>query len=426
MAPGTAPAYPACVNARPIAPAPPPVAEGTIQDVQLRGLSRWSPRRAGVPPVLDWWPTYLLLLTLVVIALLVAGRLLVDMLGPSAHVLAVAGVATVVTFALVPVVARLERVMPRRIAVAVVFLATLCVLAGTGALVVWQLSAEGDTFTRQVGQIRDSLEGLQPIDLGPYRVPLSLQERIRDGLLELAPTIATRTAGFAGAVVASLIDLLLILVVTFYLLLDARRFRIRVLRWLDPERRPASRRVFAAVAYIFGAYVRAQITVAVSLGVLVAASMLALGVPYALFLGLFAALAELIPLLGPWIGSIPALLVALAMPFPTIVWVALALFVIQQLEANVLLPRLSAHAVGIHPVGAILALVLGFELGGVIGALFAVPIVGLLWVLVSTAVDAWRGSRFELHRRIEEQALGWPNGRPRAGARRDLRRIRSG
>ena len=409
----------------PLTPAP-PLAQDTIQDVQLRGLSRWSPRRAGVPPLLDWWPSYALLVSLVVISLLVMGRLLVDILGPFAHVIAVGGVAAVVTFTLVPLVRSLEQVMPRRMAVVIVFLGTLFVLFGTGALVVWQLSAEGDLFVRQVGQIRDTLEGLQPIDIGPYRVPLSLQERIRDGVLDLAPAIATRTAGFAGAVIASLIDLLLILVVTFYLLLDARRFRVRVLRSLDPGRRPASRRVFAAVAHIFGAYVRAQITVALSLGVLVAVAMFALGVPYALFLGLFAALAELIPLLGPWIGSIPALLVALSMPFPTIVWVALALLVIQQLESNVLLPRLSAHAVGIHPVGAILALVLGFELGGVIGALFAVPIVGLLWVLVSTAVDAWRGSRFELHRRIEEQALGWPNGRPRASARRAVRHVRPG
>jgi predicted PurR-regulated permease PerM len=62
------------------------------------------------------------------------------------------------------------------------------------------------------------------------------------------------------------------------------------------------------------------------------------------------------------------------------------------------MPRLSGHAVGLHPVGSILALALGFELWGVVGALFAVPTAGLLWVLFSTAVRAWRDKRIELRR----------------------------
>ena len=113
------------------------------------------------------------------------------------------------------------------------------------------------------------------------------------------------------------------------------------------------------------------------------------------------------------------------MPSPTVVWVALAFLVIQQLESNVLMPRLSARAVGIHPIGAILALVLGFEVGGVVGALFAVPIAGLIWVLLSTVIDAWRGRRVLLQRRLEERAIGWPRGRQSASARRDLRQLRS-
>jgi 4-amino-4-deoxy-L-arabinose transferase-like glycosyltransferase len=94
--------------------------------------------------------------------------------------------------------------------------------------------------------------------------------------------------------------------------------------------------------------------------------------------------------------------------------VAIAFLVIQQIESNVLLPRLSGHAVGIHPIGSILALVFGFEVGGVIGALFAVPVAGLLWVLISTALAAWRGRRVELHRRLERRGRPHILSRPRA------------
>ena len=388
---------------RPPTPAPPP-AEDTIQDVQLRGVSRWSPRRAGLPPLADWWPSYFLLAVLAVLAVLTTLRLLVDVLAPFMHVLVVAGVAAVLTFALTPLVGRLEASMPRYVAAAIVFFGTLLTILLVAGAIGWQLASEGDRFSQQIDEITAAVQGRRPIYIGSQELPLGLQERVRDFVLTQAPAIAEHTAGIAAAFVSSIVDLALVLVVTFYLLLDARRFRLITLRALEPSRRPAARRVFLEVARVFGAYVRAQIAVAVSLGLLVAAAMLILGVPYALFLALFAALAELIPMLGPFIGAVPAILVALTLPFPTVLWVALAFLVIQQVESNVLLPRLSGHAVGIHPIGAILALVFGFEVGGVIGALFAVPIAGLLWVLIATASSAWRGRRLELHRRIERRA----------------------
>lgn len=382
---------------------PSPPAGDTLEDVQLRGVSRWSPRRAGLPPLADWWPSYFLLATLAVLAVLTTARLLVDVLAPFAHVLIVVGVAAVLTFALTPLVMSLERRMPRAAAAAIVFFGALLTILLVAAAIGWQLAAEGDRFAHQIDEITAAVQGLRPMDIGPYQVPLSIQERVRDFVLTQAPAIAQHTAALASALVSGLVDVALILVVTFYLLIDARRFEVIALRTLEPSRRPAARRVFSEVARVFGAYVRAQLTVAVSLGVLVAAAMLLLGVPYAFFLALFAALAELIPMLGPFVGAIPAILVALTLPFPAVLWVALAFLVIQQIESNVLLPRLSGHAVGIHPIGSILALVFGFEVGGVIGALFAVPIAGLLWVLISTSVAAWRGRRVELQRRIERR-----------------------
>ncbi len=88
-------------------------------------------------------------------------------------------------------------------------------------------------------------------------------------------------------------------------------------------------------------------------------------------------------MLGPILSALPALAVAAFLPFPTILWVLLFFVIVQQIESNVLAPRITGHAVGLHPVGAILALLAGLELGGILGALFAVPIVGFLWVMVS-------------------------------------------
>jgi len=375
-----------------------PLAPDPLSDLQRSGLARFSPRRWGLPSLFDWWPAYLLVAVLAFLGILVTVRLLVDAVIPFAHVLLIAAFGGVLTISLAPLVARLARWMPRRAAVVIVFFGTLLSILGLAALLVWQLATEGDRLASQLAGVVNALEGKNPVVIGTYGLPANVQESLRQMFAPLAAGAAERTAGVAIALASSLVDLVLVLVVTFYFLLDERRLRVALFRTFEPQRRPAVRRVFQEVSRVFGAYVRAQLLLALSIGLLVGIALLLLGVPYALFLAMFAALAELIPMVGPIAGAIPALLVSATMPFPAIVWVAIAFVVIQQLESNVLMPRLSGHAVGLHPVGPILALALGFELWGVIGALFAVPTAGLLWVLLSTAVRAWRDKRIELQR----------------------------
>ena len=374
-------------------PAPDP-----LSDLQRSGLARFSPRRWGLPSLVDWWPAYLLVAVLAFLGILVSLRLLVDVIAPFAHVLLIAAFGGVLTISLAPLVARLDRWMPLRAAVVIVFFGTLLCILGLAGLLVWQLATEGERLSSQLSDLVSALEGTNPIVIGLYGLPANVQESLRQLFAPLAAGMAERTAGLALALASSLVDLVLVLVITFYFLLDERRLRVALFRTFEPQRRPAVRRVFQEVSRVFGAYVRAQLLLALSIGVLVGIALLVLGVPYALFLAMFAALAELIPMIGPIAGAIPALLVAATMPFPAILWVAGAFLVIQQLESNVLMPRLSGHAVGLHPVGSILALALGFELWGVIGALLAVPTAGLLWVLLSTAVRAWRDKRIQLRR----------------------------
>jgi predicted PurR-regulated permease PerM len=374
-------------------PAPDP-----LSDLQRTGLARFSPRGWGLPSLVDWWPAYLLVAVLAFLGILVSLRLLVDVIAPFGHVLLIAAFGGVLTISLAPLVARLDRWMPLRAAVVIVFFGTLLCILGLAGLLVWQLATEGERLASQLSDLVSALEGKNPIVIGLYGLPANVQESLRQVFAPLAAGMAERTAGLALALASSLVDLVLVLVITFYFLLDERRLRVTLFRTFEPQRRPAVRRVFQEVSRVFGAYVRAQLLLALSIGVLVGIALLVLGVPYALFLAMFAALAELIPMVGPIAGAIPALLVAATMPFPAILWVAGAFLVIQQLESNVLMPRLSGHAVGLHPVGSILALALGFELWGVLGALFAVPTAGLLWVLFSTTVRAWRDKRIQLRR----------------------------
>ena len=106
-----------------------------------------------------------------------------------------------------------------------------------------------------------------------------------------------------------------------------------------------------------------------------------LGVPYTLLLGTLAALLGLIPMFGSALSAVPALLVALTLPFPTVLWVLVYFVVIQNVQDQILAPRIAGQAVGLHPLGVLFALLVGFHLAGMVGAVFAVPVAGLLWSL---------------------------------------------
>src|SRR5438477_3059164 len=392
-------------------PVPPTDAEhkpDLVESLQQSDLKRWSPRRAGLPPLFDWWPSYVALGALAVLGVVAASRLVVETLVPFAHVVLVFSLAAALTFAIAPLVGRLEDRMPRPLAVALVFVALIVSIAAFGLLVARPLTVEGQALADRIKEYSDAVQGRGPLIFGGQPLPAGIQDQIRAVVEAQGPDLAARSAGLVVAFLAVLVDLAIVLVVTFYLLLDARRFRVLILRTLEPPNRAGARRVFNEIARVFGAYIRSQLIVALSLAALVSLALIAIGVPYALLLGAFAGIVELVPMLGPFLGAVPALLIASTLPFPTVLWTAIAFVVIQQVESNVLVPRLTGNAVGLHPLAAMLALLAGFEAAGIIGALFAVPIVGLIWVFISTVVLAWRGRRLDLQRR--RRSVAW---RPR-------------
>ncbi len=148
----------------------------------------------------------------------------------------------------------------------------------------------------------------------------------------------------------------------------------------------------------------------------------ALGVNYPLVIGVLAFIFELIPLIGPVLGMIPAVVIALFQPLPLAVWVVVFFIALQQVESNLIVPRVSGHAVGLHPLGALLALLAGVELGGLGGALIGVPVVGVLWVMtMALYADATGQSRLLAERPRRNRYAALAQGvlacrRGRAGA----------
>jgi predicted PurR-regulated permease PerM len=231
---------------------------------------------------------------------------------------------------------------------------------------------------------------------------------ITDKLRERADELPARLADAAGAlravtvgVFSAVIQLVTVLTITFFLLLDGGR----IVRWLidqfSPLRRQRYERIATDVYKSTAGYVAGALTIATICGVSTYIMLSILGVPFAVPLAVLMSFLALIPLIGASIGGFVVALVTLFSDFPqdTVIWVVF-LIVYQQLENNVLQPFIYRRAVNLHPLLVIVGILIGSSLLGVLGALVAIPIAAAVQIFVR---DWWafRKGEIELPPQVE-------------------------
>jgi predicted PurR-regulated permease PerM len=315
-----------------------------------------------------------------------------QVISPILHTLVLFGLAAVLAFALSgPVNMLSQRLGNRLIAIMSVYLVVGIVVVGGLALIAGPFVSQATELAAALPQYASDLQARAPevqTTLGQYGINTDLDQlkaqaasAIEQGGTDVLKNMVGTLAGVGGLI----LDIVLALVISFYLLADGKRMGERSLALIPSQHRAKAVFLQANVARVLGGYLRGQLVLALIIGVLAGVGCAVIGLPYAVVIGVLAGLFELVPMFGPILSVIPAVLVALFMPFPTVIWVVLYFLLIQQVENNVLAPRISGHAVGLHPLGAMFALLAGFQLAGLLGALFAVPLAGVLWVLLGAA-----------------------------------------
>jgi predicted PurR-regulated permease PerM len=173
-----------------------------------------------------------------------------------------------------------------------------------------------------------------------------------------------------------------LLTVVYFWLTEHARLQRYGLAFVPQPRRKHARDVWNAAETRLGMWVRGQLILMSTLGVATATAYTLLGVPSALLLGLLAALAEAIPIIGPFLGAVPAVLVAATISPQLAIEVAGVYLVVQLIEGNVLVPLVMRNTTGISPFLVILSVLIGGAAGGFLGALLAVPIAAAGEVLI--------------------------------------------
>ncbi len=286
----------------------------------------------------------------------------------------------------------LSHLMPRWLAMLVTFL----VLLGLGLLaflilipiLVVQLISFVKAAPDIVSGARSTLEGLlRPLaDYGLLSgTPDEFIKELEQDILGLARSVGKQVlgglAGFVSGTISLVLSLFGVLFVSVYLLANVRNIKVSYLMAAPKRYRRDAAELWESEGTSLSRYLSGLGLDMAIQGAISATALFLLGVPYALLLGTWVALTAVIPFLGAWLGAIPAVLVALTISPGKAVLTALLYLIIQQIEGNVLQPRIQGQALNMPSILIFLGVIAGAEIAGFLGILFAVPTLAVLKVL---------------------------------------------
>ena len=324
---------------------------------------------------------------LVVLGIILAGVVLIQIVQAAQGILIWIFVAIFLALALNPAVEGLQRrgVARRGLAVGIAIVVAILAIAALAATIIPIIVNQVNDFVDAVpGYVEDLTAGRGR--LGFLEREYQITERVRDAIAEGG---ASKLLGFSGTalavtkgVVTAVVATVTIAFLTFFMLLEGPAWVERFYGLLPEAQQPRIRRIGYEIYRTIGGYVTGNLAISLIAGVVSTAVLLALGVPYAVALGLLVAILDLIPLAGATIAAI--LVTTVAFLDSTTSGVILLIFFIlyQQLENHVLQPLVYGRTVQLSPLAVLIAVLIGAELAGVVGALAAIPVAGAIQVIL--------------------------------------------
>jgi len=277
------------------------------------------------------------------------------------------------------------RRLPRWLAILAVYIVIFGALTMVGLLVVPPLVDQArELWTRIPVLLERAQAFLMRYGLLTHRI--TLEEAVRaapSSSGNAMDTVATAVTNVAGGLFA----FLTVFVLTFYLLLESDTLFAAFARLFPRDDRPRVKEAARKISTKVSAWLNGQLILAGTIGASAAVGLYLLGVPYFYVLALAAALGEMIPVVGPILSAIPAILVAFTVSPKTALFVTIFFLVQQQFENHLLVPKVMERQVGVSAVTVIIALLIGGSVLGITGAILAIPSAAILQVLVQELLD---------------------------------------
>jgi predicted PurR-regulated permease PerM len=324
---------------------------------------------------------------LVVLGIIIAAYLLLQIVQAAQGILIWIFVAIFLALALNPAVDALQRrgVRRRGVAVSIVFIGAILAIAALAATIVPTIVSQVNDFIAAVpGYVEDLTKGQGR--LGFLEREYQITERVRDALSNGGATKVLGLSGTALAVTKGVITAVFATVtiafLTLFMLLEGPAWIERLYSLLPEEKQPRWRAIGGDIYRTIGGYVTGNLAISLIAGITSTTALLILGVPFAVALGLLVAILDLIPLAGATIAAILVTTVAFLDSTTSGIIMLIFFVVYQQLENQVLQPVVYGRTVRLSPLAVLIAVLIGAEIAGVIGALAAIPVAGTVQVLI--------------------------------------------
>lgn len=273
------------------------------------------------------------------------------------------------------------RRLPRWLAILLIYAVIIGALVGVGMAVFPPLIEQAEELWRNLPARLDQFQQFL-IRRGLLTAPITLGEAVEQAPISGAAGGAARNVFRAfGVVAGGLLGIFSILLLTFYMLVESREIFSFFVRLFPAEERSRVAGVAQTVTVKVSAWLSGQLLLSFIIGLTSAIGLWAMGVPYFYVLALVSAIGEMIPMVGPVLSAIPAILVAFTVSPALALGVAIFFILQQQFENIILVPKLMGRQVGLSPVVVIIGLGIGSQLLGVVGAILSVPTAAIVQVL---------------------------------------------
>ncbi|MEA1961871.1 MAG: AI-2E family transporter [Bacillota bacterium] len=280
-----------------------------------------------------------------------------------------------------------NRGLKRVWAIAAVYL----VFLGSIATILWfaipdlakQLGDVGEMFPAYADQAQRIAEQMDGVNL-----PGKLDAIVQENTAKIEDYLYKGLKGFVSGVYIFLSKILIVIfapILAFYILKDWEEIRDAFLKILSPSIRSDLTLIATDIDRVLVEFFKGHMLVLFIVGILTGVAALIIGIKFALLIGIIAGITNLIPYFGPFLGGIPAVALAFSQSSKSAIYMTLSILVIQQLESNIITPKIIGDRLGMHPLLIVFALLAGGKILGIWGMLFAVPITAALKIILSFA-----------------------------------------
>ncbi len=307
-------------------------------------------------------------------------------------------VALILSFILLPVVDKIEILckdkiglpfMPRWLAIIIAFILFFClsVLVLTYILVpfVTEFSRFVHNIPQVIEQFANSIKALKSEDI-PLPFSPQLEVLIHESIVKVgnySVDLARQGLSAMFSLAGVLVQLLLVPILSFYIIKDARPIKNRFVSLFSQEKGIRVDKMLAEMYSMLGRYLRGQLLLACNMFCIVFIAMYLFGIPYPLVLSLLAAIAEWVPIIGPILGAAPAVILAFLIAPSLALKVAIFYGIVQLIDAQIIMPKVVGHVIKLHPIMIIVAIFTAGSFYGIPGMMLAVPITALIQILIT-------------------------------------------